>query len=286
MTVKDFPDSIKAILYDRIVSPLSGTFIFSWLVWNWKLVYFFFVFDGTYTIVGKIDYISTHYNNWGNLFWLPFASTIFLIGFYPIVSTGAYWVHLKYKMLQNDIKNKIENNKLLTIEQSLKIKREYKDLYDSFLELEKSKDDELKWLKEDNKQKADKLIEVTNENEGLKNRIDVELREKALKEKKVVSSIDGFISENERLEENKIIKILNDIDKKEYNLFFERLMTDIANEDYCDTSNYTDKYNYFLNLEIIKVTERNSTYDSLRKFQFTPFGKRIKDSFVIKKLNL
>ena len=36
----EFQKSIKAVLYDRLTSPLAGCFIFSWFVWNWGLVYY------------------------------------------------------------------------------------------------------------------------------------------------------------------------------------------------------------------------------------------------------
>lgn len=31
--------SISAILYERTTSPLFGSFILSWTVWNWKIFY-------------------------------------------------------------------------------------------------------------------------------------------------------------------------------------------------------------------------------------------------------
>lgn len=177
MTVKDFPDSIKAILYDRIVSPLSGTFIFSWLVWNWKLVYFFFVFDEGESIKAKIAYISTNFNNLWNLIWFPLLSTAFLIGLYPFISTGAYWLHLWFKNWQNDIKNTREKQQLLTVEQSIKLRLAIQDEQEKFIKLEKEKDEEIERL--------NKEIPY--------------LKEKSIKYDDLKSEYDKAVKEQERL---------------------------------------------------------------------------------------
>ncbi|MCP4460990.1 MAG: hypothetical protein GY816_23665 [Cytophagales bacterium] len=34
--------SINSALYERVSSPLYGTLIISWLVWNWEIVYLTF----------------------------------------------------------------------------------------------------------------------------------------------------------------------------------------------------------------------------------------------------
>ncbi|KJF86089.1 hypothetical protein [Photobacterium phosphoreum] len=36
--IKEVTNSIKAALYQRISSPLYGTYIFSWAIYNWELV--------------------------------------------------------------------------------------------------------------------------------------------------------------------------------------------------------------------------------------------------------
>ncbi len=52
--IQEIANSFKAILYDRIVSPLSGAFICSWLVINWKIPLYFFT--SKIDITEKIDF--------------------------------------------------------------------------------------------------------------------------------------------------------------------------------------------------------------------------------------
>jgi len=35
--ITDILNSIKANLYERVTSPLVGTFLFSWIIFNWRI---------------------------------------------------------------------------------------------------------------------------------------------------------------------------------------------------------------------------------------------------------
>lgn len=102
--MNELTKSIKAVLYERIQSPLAGTFLISWLVWNWKIIYATF-FISEYKLGGtRIDYIISIADE-NYMIWYPIYSTLIIIIILPIFSYLAYWISLKYKKLNTDKKN-------------------------------------------------------------------------------------------------------------------------------------------------------------------------------------
>ncbi|MFA5206251.1 MAG: hypothetical protein WC708_17785 [Lentisphaeria bacterium] len=157
--MNDFIKSIKVILYDRLSSPLYGTFIVSFFLWNWKIWYVtFFVSESNLgyfpnsdaIIINKIDYIINNCSNWWTLLIYPVASTIFLLLIMPLPAIGAFNITLRFEKWMSDIRNKIEKDKLLTLEQSTKLRKYIMEQKDDFLKSLNSKDEEIKYLKTNN----------------------------------------------------------------------------------------------------------------------------------------
>jgi hypothetical protein len=146
MMLKDFRKSIQLILSERIASPFSGAFIFSWFIWNWKLIYVLVASDSEAGLADRIILVENNYINLFRNLWYPLLSAIFLVTIYPFVTTGSLWAWLKFKKLQLAIKNNIEGQQLLTIEQSLALRLEVQNQENKFQSLLKSKDDEIEML--------------------------------------------------------------------------------------------------------------------------------------------
>lgn len=92
--IDDVGKTIKAILYDRIVSPLFGTFILSWCGWNWRLI-LLFLSDSATTIAKKFQYVDSElYPSNGVTFiyglLLPATTTAFFIYVYPPIARKVY----------------------------------------------------------------------------------------------------------------------------------------------------------------------------------------------------
>ena len=150
MSMDDLIKSIKAYLYDRATSPLFGTFAISWSIWNYK---FLLVLVSSMPADEKINYIS--------IFLYPsMHACVFPGAVYPLLTAMAfifvypYPARLVYSFTQNmqkelrDIKQKVEDKTLLTIEESRKIRR---DMTNHALEHEKEmarKNSEIAKLKE------------------------------------------------------------------------------------------------------------------------------------------
>jgi hypothetical protein len=139
--------SINAILYQRVTSPLFGTFLASWIVWNWKIIYTTFFIDEDKIIKNKIDYIVENFNDSLYLVWYPLLSTLILLTLIPFLSNAAYWLNLKFEKWKVDSKNEIEKKQLLTLEQSIELRGQIIESERKFESLLQNKNDEIKQLK-------------------------------------------------------------------------------------------------------------------------------------------
>ena len=142
--MKDIINSFKAHLYERTSSPLLGSFIFYWIICNYKLI--MVIFDKEMKLNEKFDLIKTIYPQekitlWngfdiyyqillGNGLLVPLIITLIYVLLLPFASNFIYGLWIKH---QNNFK-KISNEKVLT-------KKEFGDLQRRFTELELSFDD-------------------------------------------------------------------------------------------------------------------------------------------------
>jgi len=144
--ITEFRKSIQSVLYERITSPLSGALFFSWIIWNWKILVYLFFDNSQINPDLKIDFIINNYLNLSTSFLYPVGSAILLIAVYPLFSTGALKIWLKYKNWQRRIKNEEENKQLLSKDDSYALRREILAKEDEFDKIFKKKDDEIKSL--------------------------------------------------------------------------------------------------------------------------------------------
>jgi hypothetical protein len=144
----DIKKSISAILYETTTSPLFGTFIISWLVCNWKIVYLTFFISEDKIEITKIDYITTNCNNEWNLIWLPLISTSILITIIPIFSNGAYWLTIIYNKWKVEKKKEVELSQQLTLEQSIELRKQISEQENQFEKMLSNKDLEIRQLRQ------------------------------------------------------------------------------------------------------------------------------------------
>ena len=139
--------SISALLYERTTSPLFGTLVVSWSVWNWKIIYLtFFISEKELIGKNKIEYIIENYNDNFNLYWFPLISTTILITLIPFISNGAYWISIKFLKWKKDKKNDVEMNQLLTVKESIELRELVVDQEKRFENLLEVKNTEIKQL--------------------------------------------------------------------------------------------------------------------------------------------
>lgn len=114
--------SIKATLYDRAVSPLSGMFILSWVICNWKLCLVLIFAD--YGVDQKISTISSQYINYNNNIIYPLLSTFILVFAYPIISIFPFRVWEWATSYKLKLKHNYSLQIPLTVEQSINLRQE------------------------------------------------------------------------------------------------------------------------------------------------------------------
>ncbi|WP_405201429.1 hypothetical protein [Dokdonia sp. LLG6352-1] len=145
--IEDFKKSVNNILYERLVSPLFGTFLLSWCVWNWKIIYLTLFVDNEEVSGNKIDFIiSNYYDNNDLLLW-PAISTLILLVIYPFLAVGAYYVSLRFKKWKIDIRNTQENLQVLNIEDSIELREKIRNQAIRFDNLLSNKNEEIETFK-------------------------------------------------------------------------------------------------------------------------------------------
>lgn len=145
--MEELKKSFSAILYERTTSPLFGTLIFSWCLWNWKIIYVTFFISENELCCNKIDYITYCCNNTNHLIWNPLLSTLILLTIIPFISNGTYWLSINFNKWKIDQKNKVELRQLLTVEQSIELREQIFNQEEKFSKLVEDKNTEIETLK-------------------------------------------------------------------------------------------------------------------------------------------
>lgn len=152
MFISDFRKSIGYILYERITSPLYGTWLFSWIIWNWEIFYITFFVSEEKLKAMKLDYIVSNYfdwcsfHSWLHLLILPLFSTIIIIYVLPHLSKYVYKYALKRKEEHRNIQIVVQKKAVLTEEDKHEL---YILMDDRKVEYENNlvvKDEEIKYL--------------------------------------------------------------------------------------------------------------------------------------------
>jgi hypothetical protein len=181
----DFKTSINRVLQDRITSPFFGAFVFSWLVWNWKPLYMTFFVSESRIIGNKLDYIENEFASWNYQLVYPILSTLFLILVYPWFNTLTMWVMIKYRKVYTHIKQREENQILLSLEESVALRQQLQKREERIREMVSNKEGEIQQLR-------DQLGAERNNNDNkianMQSNYDKALKDNALLEQEITLS--------------------------------------------------------------------------------------------------
>lgn len=145
----DITTTIKAQLYERVSSPLLGSFLISWSLINYKLILILF---SSLSAPDKITYIEF------NLFssvedymlkgvFLPLLATLAIILIYPYPAAKIYEISRKNRKNLKEIQQKIDDETPITRDEARKIRKAAVQFQIDFEEQTKRKDSEIEALK-------------------------------------------------------------------------------------------------------------------------------------------
>lgn len=154
---EELSTTVKATLYERVSSPLLGTFLFAWVVFNWKAILLLTFSDSS--MFSRLIVIEANYVNlWDNLYWpLIYASIFTLI--YPVVSVVPFLIWEFFASIKVKARRRITSTETLTIAQSIAMKNENRDLEKKYAEAMGENSKKVTQLEEELKLAQDRAFE-------------------------------------------------------------------------------------------------------------------------------
>jgi hypothetical protein len=169
MMLDDIATTIKAQLYDRVTSPLSGTFAVSWAIWNWKFLTILF---SDLKAPEKITHISLNIFNSpssiisNGILW-PLLTAILLITIYPYPAKFFYSIAQKHKKNLKKEQQKIEDETPILQEEANALRKKLIDLQIAGEANYAKKSEELSLAKLKFDQITDQLTSTTHQHSKL-----------------------------------------------------------------------------------------------------------------------
>jgi hypothetical protein len=156
--LKELGNSVKVILYDRAVSPLSGVFALVWLGFNWKALAVLIL--GRDDIVTRITYIDAHYVDvWRNVYYPAIVSAGVLL-LYPFIALAAYALWEKVSTWKTNLKQRFEDTVALPLAKSLALRREMKEQEKQYADAMESRDARIAELQSTNQNLSSELAKL------------------------------------------------------------------------------------------------------------------------------
>lgn len=145
----DITTTIKAQLYERVSSPLLGSFLISWSLINYKLILILF---SSLSAPEKITYIE--FNLFSSIedymlkgVFLPLLATLAIILIYPYPAAKIYEISRTNRKKLKEIQQKIDDETPITRDEARKIRKAAVQFQIDFEEQTKRKDSEIEALK-------------------------------------------------------------------------------------------------------------------------------------------
>ena len=150
----DFMKSVRAQLYERVSSPLSGVFVLSWLAWNYR---FLLVIFSEMKATEKLNYIQgVLYADWlsgiGTGLLGPAITTGLWVYLYPIPARYVFEHVRKQQRILKEIRQQIDEETPISKEEARKMRREASEASEAYEELIERQSNEIRKLKEEIKE--------------------------------------------------------------------------------------------------------------------------------------
>lgn len=128
--IDDIITTIKAQLYDRVTSPLLGTFTIAWSIYNWKVI---LVLVSNLNAIEKINYLKL------NIFTskadtaihglaIPLIIALGMIYAYPLVSEHVYFFTRKHQHRLKQLKQTIDDPSPISPEEAAQLRQNMRSI--------------------------------------------------------------------------------------------------------------------------------------------------------------
>ena len=134
---------VSAAVNDRIKSPLFGTFILTWIAWNWRIFYSTFFVESEKLGGGRLKFIEKLLADHTNSIWGPIFSTIIIICLVPFLRIGAFWVEESFKRMRNDLARKFSEKEWIPPAMATNLRRQVREQEDKYEDLLSKKDTQI-----------------------------------------------------------------------------------------------------------------------------------------------
>lgn len=128
--IEDILQSAKQTAAERFSSPLIGAFLVSWAGWNWKFLVILFS-DATVTTTFDLVH-RLAFPDWTAIllkgFALPLITSLAYVFLYPYPARFVYEFTLMRQRETNETKQRVSNDTLLTLEDSIQLRSEIVNL--------------------------------------------------------------------------------------------------------------------------------------------------------------
>jgi|GEM_PF-5337552 len=130
----EFFKEIRLAVTERLTSPLVGTYWISWLIWNFKFV--LIIFSGE-SIGTKFQLIHDEFFwapvGYARTYGGPLLMTAAFIFIYPYPAEYVYKFRLQFQRRLTQVKQKIEDETLLSVEDGRKLRLEIREKEQNFV---------------------------------------------------------------------------------------------------------------------------------------------------------
>lgn len=232
----DLIKSLKAHLYDRTTSPLSGAFILSWLFCNWEIVLVTISDSYIYDKLFHLRNLIKESGIW-NLLINPLLGTAFFILIYPHFSNWAYKVSRWHQIELKKIRVKYDDETPISKEESTKLRAEIIKARDKHeTEIEKLLQIIQTLEQKDPEIQAEKIHQLTSQNSA--NFVENKHPEETYRILKLIHNdhkqfknkiIEKLVKEN-NINELKVKVIVEELITREF-IKSEQSLSDLRNDD-------------------------------------------------------
>lgn len=247
----DFNKAIPTPLSERLKSPFFGSFVISWLICNWKIL-FVICFPDRYDLDNQnlAEYIANHYMNWWLCIILPLICSIAYILILPKIEYYVSWYRGHEKGRRYDKLKEVSKEHFIPGNM----------YYDLQMKLEKEREKVIYFDREIKSAQATAL-EKENETSKAKNEL-----EEATKRNEIL-----YKEKNEAVENYAILSSRHIISRVFYGRW--KLV-------YTGPSSAGEEYFEIVGEDVYQIIQQNGTYDrfKIKCFDFDPIQKKL--SFV------